>query len=68
MGGVEQYTAILSRAQAANGHAVSVFTRVSRSGRGMVADQEAGVTVLSVNPVGPNAVQQIEMLREIVDG
>ena len=45
MGGVEQYTAILSRAQAANGHAVSVFTRVSRSGRGMVADQEAGVTV-----------------------
>ena len=31
------------------------------------AFKEAGVTVLSVNPVGPNAVQQIEMLREIVD-
>jgi len=29
--------------------------------------KEAGVTVLSVNPVGPNAVQQIETLREIVD-
>ncbi len=32
------------------------------------AFKEAGVTVLSVNPVGPNAVQQVEMLREIVDG
>jgi F420-dependent oxidoreductase-like protein len=31
------------------------------------AFKEAGVTVLSVNPVGPDAVQQIEMLREIVD-
>jgi F420-dependent oxidoreductase-like protein len=31
------------------------------------AFKEAGVTVLSVNPVGPNAVQQIELLREIVD-
>jgi len=34
----------------------------------VAAFKEAGVTVLSVNPVGPNAVQQIEMLREIVDG
>ncbi len=32
------------------------------------AFKEAGVTVLSVNPVGPNAVEQIEQLREIVDG
>ena len=32
------------------------------------AFKEAGVTVLSVNPVGPNAVEQIETLREIVDG
>jgi alkanesulfonate monooxygenase SsuD/methylene tetrahydromethanopterin reductase-like flavin-dependent oxidoreductase (luciferase family) len=31
------------------------------------AFKEAGVTVLSVNPVGPNAVQTIETLREIVD-
>jgi F420-dependent oxidoreductase-like protein len=31
------------------------------------AYKEAGVTVLSVNPVGPNAVEQIETLREIVD-
>lgn len=31
------------------------------------AFKEAGVTVLSVNPVGPNAVQQIETLRDIVD-
>ena len=34
----------------------------------VAAFKEAGVTVLSVNPVGPNAVEQIEMLREIVDG
>lgn len=33
----------------------------------VAAFKEAGVTVLSVNPVGPNAVEQIEMLREIVD-
>ncbi len=31
------------------------------------AYKEAGVTVLSVNPVGPNPVQAIETLREIVD-
>jgi F420-dependent oxidoreductase-like protein len=31
------------------------------------AFKEAGVTVLSVNPVGPDAVKQIEILREIVD-
>jgi F420-dependent oxidoreductase-like protein len=31
------------------------------------AYKEAGVTVLSVNPVGPNAVQTIETLRSIVD-
>jgi len=31
------------------------------------AYKEAGVTVLSVNPVGPDAVQQIETLRAIVD-
>ena len=31
------------------------------------AYKEAGVTVLSVNPVGPDAVGQIETLREIVD-
>ncbi|HRB03700.1 MAG TPA: LLM class F420-dependent oxidoreductase [Ilumatobacteraceae bacterium] len=34
----------------------------------VAAFKEAGVTVLSVNVVGPNAVEQIEMLREIVDG
>ncbi len=34
----------------------------------VAAFREAGVTVLSVNPVGPNPVQQIELLREIVDG
>ncbi|MCX6519114.1 MAG: LLM class F420-dependent oxidoreductase, partial [Actinobacteria bacterium] len=31
------------------------------------AFKEAGVTVLSVNPVGPDAVKQVETLREIVD-
>jgi F420-dependent oxidoreductase-like protein len=31
------------------------------------AFKEAGVTVLSVNPVGPDAVHQLEMLRSIVD-
>ncbi|MEZ5248154.1 MAG: LLM class F420-dependent oxidoreductase [Ilumatobacteraceae bacterium] len=30
----------------------------------VAAFKEAGVTVLSVNPVGPNAVQQVEMLRD----
>lgn len=33
----------------------------------VAAYKEAGVTVLSVNPVGPDAVHQIETLREIVD-
>ena len=31
------------------------------------AYKEAGVTVLSVNPVGPDAVKTVETLREIVD-
>ncbi|MEP7114068.1 MAG: LLM class F420-dependent oxidoreductase [Ilumatobacteraceae bacterium] len=31
------------------------------------AFKEAGVTVLSVNPIGPDAVHQIEILRAIVD-
>jgi F420-dependent oxidoreductase-like protein len=40
--------------------------------KGFIADRvaaykEAGVTVLSVNPVGPDAVHQIETLRDIVD-
>jgi hypothetical protein len=30
------------------------------------AYKEAGVTVLSVNPVGPDAVKTIEQLRELV--
>jgi F420-dependent oxidoreductase-like protein len=33
----------------------------------VAAYKEAGVTVLSVNPVGPDAVHTIEQLREIVD-
>jgi hypothetical protein len=32
----------------------------------LAAFKEAGVTVLSVNPVGPNAVEQIETLKELV--
>jgi F420-dependent oxidoreductase-like protein len=33
----------------------------------VAAFKEAGVTVLSVNPVGPDAARQIETLRDIVD-
>ncbi|MFA5775056.1 MAG: LLM class F420-dependent oxidoreductase [Ilumatobacteraceae bacterium] len=33
----------------------------------VAAYKEAGVTVLSVNPIGPNAVQQVELLRSIID-
>ena len=33
----------------------------------VAAFKEAGVTVLSVNPVGADAVRQIETLRDIVD-
>ncbi len=33
----------------------------------LAAFKEAGVTVLSVNPVGPNPVKTIEQLRSIVD-
>jgi F420-dependent oxidoreductase-like protein len=33
----------------------------------VAAFKEAGVTVLSVNPVGPDAAKQIEILRDIVD-
>ncbi len=33
----------------------------------IAAYREAGVTVLSVNPVGPDAVAQIELLRTLVD-
>jgi alkanesulfonate monooxygenase SsuD/methylene tetrahydromethanopterin reductase-like flavin-dependent oxidoreductase (luciferase family) len=31
------------------------------------AFKEAGVTVLQVNPIGPDAVQQIELLRSLMD-
>jgi hypothetical protein len=34
----------------------------------VAAFREAGVTVLSVNPIGPDAVRQIEKLRSIIDG
>jgi hypothetical protein len=34
----------------------------------LAAFQEAGVTILSVNPVGPDAVKTIETLRELIDG
>jgi hypothetical protein len=34
----------------------------------VAAFREAGVTVLSVNPIGPDAVSQIEKLRSIIDG
>ena len=33
----------------------------------VAAMKAAGVTVLSVNPIGPNALRSIEQLREIVD-
>lgn len=33
----------------------------------IAAYKEAGVTVLSVNPVGPDAVKTIETLRELID-
>jgi F420-dependent oxidoreductase-like protein len=33
----------------------------------IAAYREAGVTVLSVNPVGPDAVAQVELLRTLVD-
>jgi hypothetical protein len=32
------------------------------------AYKEAGVTVLSVNPVGPDTTKTVETLRELVDG
>ena len=28
--------------------------------------KEAGVTMLSINPVGPNAIQNIETLKEMI--
>jgi hypothetical protein len=31
------------------------------------AFKEAGVTVISVNPIGPDAVQQVELLRTLMD-
>jgi hypothetical protein len=34
----------------------------------VAAYKEAGVTVLSVNPVGPDPVGQIAKLRSIIDG
>jgi hypothetical protein len=34
----------------------------------IAAYKEAGVTVLSVNPVGGNDVKTIETLRELIDG
>ncbi len=34
----------------------------------IAAYKEAGVTVLSVSPVGPNPVKTIETLRELIDG
>ena len=32
----------------------------------LAAYKEAGVTVLSVNPVGPDAVKTIETLKELI--
>ncbi len=34
----------------------------------LAAYKEAGVTVLSVNPVGPDPVGQIAKLRSLIDG
>lgn len=34
----------------------------------IAAYREAGVTILSVNPVGPDPVRTIETLRELIDG
>jgi hypothetical protein len=33
----------------------------------LAAYKEAGVTMLQVNPIGPNPVQQIEVLRGLID-
>jgi hypothetical protein len=33
----------------------------------LAAYKEAGVTVLQVNPIGPDAVKQIELLRSLMD-
>jgi hypothetical protein len=33
----------------------------------LLAFKEAGVTVISVNPIGPDAVQQVELLRTLMD-
>jgi hypothetical protein len=33
----------------------------------LCAFKEAGVTVISVNPIGPDAVQQVELLRTLMD-
>ena len=33
----------------------------------LAAYKEAGVTMLQVNPIGPNAMQQIELLRGLID-
>ena len=33
----------------------------------LAAFKEAGVTVISVNPIGPDAVQQVELLRTLMD-
>ena len=33
----------------------------------LAAFKEAGVTVISVNPIGPDAVQQVELLRSLID-
>jgi hypothetical protein len=33
----------------------------------VAAYKEAGVTVLQVNPVGPDPVRTVETLREIID-
>lgn len=32
----------------------------------LAAFKEAGVTVLSINPVGPNPVKTVETLRELI--
>jgi hypothetical protein len=33
----------------------------------LAAFKESGVTVISVNPIGPDAVQQVELLRSLID-
>ena len=60
-----QFHKIMSR-EIVRDHGVMLLLGSMKAEERLAAFKEAGVTVLSVNPVGPDAVKTIETLKEMI--